>query len=142
LQVSSLSIDFYVNVIAFLGVSLKVKHWNTDTKLTLVMRELDIQDAMETARRYNDNHSIVFLMSSEPSASGHLHFIIPIIFIIDGILSLGICLSQDRYVSTDLVRLRYDVSYGHEITNNSSKILVNDRFLYPKTNISVLLLLY
>lgn len=51
---------------------MKVKHWNTDTKLTLVMRELDIQDAMETARRYNDNHSIVFLMSSEPSASGNI----------------------------------------------------------------------
>jgi hypothetical protein len=42
-------------------------------------------------------------------------------------LSQGICLSQDRYVSTDLVRLRYDVSYGHEINNNLSKIVVNDR---------------
>lgn len=49
---------------------MKVKHWNTDTKMTLIMRELDIQDAMETSKRSNDNHSIVFLMSSEPSASG------------------------------------------------------------------------
>ena len=47
-------------------------------------------------------------MSSEPSAS-------------------GISLSQDRYVSTDLVRLRYDVSYGHEIYSNNTKVMVNDR---------------
>ena len=60
----------------FLGVSLKVKHWNTDTKMTLIMRELDIQDAMETSKRYNDNHSIVFLMSSEPSASGSYNSIL------------------------------------------------------------------
>lgn len=90
------------------GVSLKLKHWNTDTKVTLVMRELDIHDAMSSSQRYNENQAFVFLMSSEPSAS-------------------GICLSQDRYVSTDLVRLRYDVSYGHEINSNNSKIMVNDR---------------
>ena len=90
------------------GVSLKLKHWNTDTKVTLVMRELDIQDAISTFHRYNENNGFIFLMSSEPSAS-------------------GICLSQDRYVSTDLVRLRYDVSYGHEINSNNSKIMVNDR---------------
>jgi hypothetical protein len=65
-------IYYYISsyFLSFVGVSLKVKHWNTDTKMTLIMRELDIQDAMETSKRSNDNHSIVFLMSSEPSASG------------------------------------------------------------------------
>jgi hypothetical protein len=81
------------------GLNLNVKHRNWDSKVALVMHELDIEDVMASRKNIeiDKNKGQIFFLTSEPSAA------------------TGISLSEDRrFVPSDLLRIRYDAVHGRE----------------------------
>lgn len=92
------------------GVSMKAKHRNRDSKITLVMGELDVEDVIASNATINEDSgrsTPIFFISSEPSAS-------------------GVMMPHDRNMASDLLRLRYDIYYAFEAvdaaTGNRRKV--------------------
>ena len=90
------------------GMSLRANHRAFDSRVSLTIRDLDIEDALATRiAALNAGAGIlaapVYLITSEPSASG---------------LS-NISSGQERYManasSSNLLKLKYEVMYGHEV---------------------------
>ena len=95
------------------GMSLRANHRAFDSRVSLTIRDLDIEDALATRiAALNAGAGMlaapVYLITSEPSASG---------------LS-NISSGQERYManasSSNLLKLKYEVTYGHEVVINVS----------------------
>ena len=95
------------------GMGLRANHRAFDSKVSLTIRDLDIEDALATriAALHVEAGMLatpVYLITSEPSASG---------------LS-NISSGQERYManasSSNLLKLKYEVVYGREVVVNVS----------------------
>ena len=100
------------------GISCRVSVKTWDTKLSLVMRELDIEDVIASSNNLDITNSMstpVFLISSEPSTS-------------------GISLSQERYMQSNLLSLVYRIKYNKN-TGSNNDISAMSAYKYDEQHI-------